>query len=170
MQPKFPLISALALLLAVATGDAVAQQAPPPPPPPSTMQPAPPPGDRLQVMDRHDHGHAMGRHGFDGPGAEVIADLRGLERLYVQAGRARELPALYNDVLAKSQDPRVRNYAYHQLARAQAQPANVDAAIATLRKSLAENLANEAKQHARMEKMRDAWQQKHAMSAAPATH
>lgn len=170
MQRKVPLIFALALLLAAAGSLALAQNAPPPPGPSSSMQPATPHGGRFHGMGWHDHGHAMGRHGFDGPGGEVIADLRGLERLYIQAGRAKELPALYNEVLAKSQDPRVRNYAYQHLARAQAQPTNVDAAIATLRKSLDENLANEAKQHARMEKMRAAWQHPHPTSTAPATH
>lgn len=88
------------------------------------------------------------------PEPAVVADLRELERLYTQAGRVKELPALYNAVLAKSQDPRVRTYVYHQLARAQMAPANADQAIATLRKSLDENLAEEARRREDLEKLR----------------
>ncbi len=71
----------------------------------------------------------------------------------MRAGRSRDLPALYNEVLAKSQDPHMRDYVYRHLARAQVQPANIDAAIATMRKALNESLANDAKMHAQMEKM-----------------
>jgi predicted negative regulator of RcsB-dependent stress response len=78
------------------------------------------------------------------------------------------MASVYNDVLAKSQDPRVRDYAYKRLARLQAQPANVDQAIATLRKGLDENLANEAKMRAEREKMRAAWQQHRADKTVPA--
>jgi flagellar biosynthesis chaperone FliJ len=49
---------------------------------------------------------------------------------------------------------------YHQLARLQAAPANTDQAIATLRKSLDENLANEAKMRAQMDKLRSQWEQR----------
>jgi len=62
----------------------------------------------------------------------------------------------------------VRDYVYKRLARLQAQPANVDQAIATLRKGLDENLANEAKMRAEREKMRAAWQQRRADKTAPA--
>jgi predicted negative regulator of RcsB-dependent stress response len=92
----------------------------------------------------------------------AFADLHALERLYREAGRENQLTAVYNDVLAKSQDPRLRTYVYHQLARLQARPANVDQAIATLRKSLAENLANEAKMRAGHDRMRAQWQQRMA--------
>ena len=159
------LLSVLALSLACGTC-AVAQDAPPAPP---AAQPAPkaPPADgkaaphrlraapaiRLQQPDGDGPGPVRGMRmmGFESP---VIGDLRELEDLYVQAGRAKELPALYDSVLARSQDPRVRTYVYHQLARAQMAPANADQAIATLRKSLDENLANEAKRRDEMEKMR----------------
>lgn len=100
-----------------------------------------------------------------GPGMGAMADLHALERLYRQAGREKELAGIYDDVLAKSQDPRLRTYAYHRLARLQAQPANVDQAIATLRKSLSENLANEAKMRAERERMRAQWQQRNAVPA-----
>lgn len=96
----------------------------------------------------------------------VIGDLRGLERLYMEAGRSKDLTAVYNDVLARSQDPRVRNYVYHRLARLQARPANVDQAIATLRKSLDENLANAAKMRNEREQMRSNRQQRQGAGAS----
>jgi hypothetical protein len=139
---------ALALLLAAPL--ALSQQA-------SPAQPAP--VAKTQPMPRHAGApvdHAMHRrfmeygHGMGG----AMADVRSLERLYRQAGREGEMTAIYQDVLAKSQDPRLRTYAYHQLARLQARPANIDQAAATLRKSLTENLANEAKMRAERERMR----------------
>lgn len=160
MQRKTLLASTLALLLAGSASLAMAQNDGPMPPPPSAGAPHGP-GMKGPGGDHGDH------HGPGGPGdmhgpedMGVISDLHDLEHLYIMSGRAKELPALYNEVLSKSQDPRVRDFAYHQLARAQAQPTNVDASIATLRKSLDENLANEAKHHAEMEKMRAHWQQK----------
>lgn len=157
------LLTALALSLACGTY-AIAQDAPPAP----ATQPAPkaPLADGKGAPNRL---HATTAIHLAPPGGEgphftrgmrmdfespVIGDLRELEDLYVQAGRAKELPALYDSVLARSQDPRVRTYVYHQLARAQMAPANADQAIATLRKSLDENLTNEAKRRDDMEKMR----------------
>ncbi|HEX7112156.1 MAG TPA: hypothetical protein VF216_06915, partial [Mizugakiibacter sp.] len=55
--------------------------------------------------------------------------------------RAKDLPALYKDVLAKTRNPIVRTYAYRHLAHAQLKPANLDQAIATLKQSLDEDLA-----------------------------
>lgn len=124
------LVPALALLLASPL--AVSQDAPPAPAQMHTL-PAPdhaPMHHRMHRM-RMEHGRDMG----------AMADLHALERLYRHAGREKEMSGVYNEVLAKSQDPRLRTYAYHRLARLQAQPANVDQAIATLRKSLSENLA-----------------------------
>lgn len=113
--------------------------------------------DMRGMRDMH-HDHDVG----------VIGDLHSLEHLYRQNGRSKEMVAVYQNVLAKSQDPRVRDYAYHHLARLQAQPADVDQAIATLKKGLDENLANEAKLRAEREQMRAAWQAHHAKSAAAA--
>lgn len=154
-----------ALALSIACGAyAVAQDAPPAP---VAVQPPPkaPPADGKGVpphphadggpgMHRPDGDGAMRHMGMMGFESPVIGDLRELEDLYVQSGRAKELPALYNNVLARSQDPRVRTYVYHQLARAQTAPASVDQAIATLRKSLDENLTEEARRHDEMERMR----------------
>ncbi|HEY1588997.1 MAG TPA: hypothetical protein VGG00_04605 [Rhodanobacter sp.] len=154
------LASSLAVLMAGSTSLVIAQDAPPPAAGPSTTMHAH--GDR--------RGPGMHARGFGDQHGGVIGDLRGLEHLYMQAGRSKDLAALYNDVLAKSQDPRVRDYVYQHLARLQARPTNVDQAIATLRKGLDESLANEAKMRAEHDKMRAAWQQ-HAgtpMSPAPA--
>lgn len=160
MQRNTLLASVLAVLMAGSTSLVIAQDAPPPPAtgPSGTMHaPAKPHGDRRD----------SGMHQrFDDRQGGVIGDLRGLERLYMQAGRSKDLAALYNDVLAKSQDPRVRDYVYQHLARLQARPTNVDQAIATLRKGLDENLANEAKMRAEHDKMRAAWQQ-HADAPMP---
>lgn len=114
---------------------------------------------------RHGHGdmargHQNWKRGGDRERGGVIGDLRGLERLYLQAGRSKELVGVYNDVLARSQEPHARDYVYHRLARLQAQPANVDQAIATLRKGLDESLANEAKQRTQREQMRSQWEQR----------
>jgi hypothetical protein len=167
MHRKTLLASTLALMIAGSATFVMAQNTPPPAPPAKT-------GKSMHVLPG-DHGDAMRMHmrshGFDrghGRGHDgVIGDLHALERLYTQAGRGKEMAAVYNDVLAKSQDPQVRDYVYQRLARLQAQPANVDQAIATLRKGLDENLANEAKMRAEHEKMRAAWQQR-AGQAAPA--
>lgn len=166
MQRTTLLASAFALMVAGAASMAVAQDAP-------SAPPAKGPAGKTAPM-AHDampgpmggpgvggFGHpGFGRPGMAGPESPVIGDLAALERLYRESGRGKELPALYNDVLSKSQDPRVRTYVYHQLARLQAAPANPDQAIATLRKSLDENLANAAKMRADMEKMRSEWEQR----------
>ena len=82
------------------------------------------------------------------------------------SGRSKELPALYNDVLAKSQNPMVRDYVYRHLARAQMQPQNPDAAIATMRKSLDENLAQDQKRHQEMEQFKARMAQRMADKSA----
>lgn len=162
MHRKTLLASTLALLIAGSASFAMAQTAPPPPPAAHTMA-----GKDMRPA-HGDRGHGMRQDHADRQHGGVIGDLRELERLYMQSGRSKEMTAVYNEVLAKSQDPRVRDYVYHRLARLQAQPANVDQAIATLRKGLDENLANEAKMQAEREKMRANWQQRADKSAPPA--
>lgn len=165
MASRILLAPALALLLASPL--AVSQDASPAP---SAAQartlPAPAPAPMGEAMHRMhmEHGPDMGErmHGMrmpHGPGMGAMTDLHALERLYRRAGREKDLAGIYNEVLAKSQDPHLRTYAYHRLARLQAQPASFDQAIATLRKSLSENLANEAKMRAERERMRAQWQQ-----------
>ncbi|SFS06267.1 hypothetical protein SAMN05216570_2119 [Dyella sp. OK004] len=171
MSRKTLLASTLALLLVGTSALVTAQDAAPATPatPQAAAKPAPPAGAkpaRMLRIERHERGPDNGGPGFGdrgfGPESPVISDLHALERLYMTQGRIKELPALYNAVLAKSQDPRVRTYVYHQLARTQMVPANADQAIATLRKSLDENLANEAKRREDMDKMRAAWEQHRA--------
>lgn len=170
MHRKTLLASMLTVLMAGTASFAIAQNA-------TTSTPATATATQNTAGNRHgamrDHGmhrHGMQRHGFDNQRGGVIGDLRQLERLYMESGRSKELTALYNDVLAKSQNPRVRNYVYHHLARLQARPANVDQAIATLRKGLDESLANDAKMQAAKESMRAEWQSRHAQGATtPAT-
>ena len=162
MQRKTFLASAVSLILAGSAAFAFAQDA-------SPKAPAAPAAQSTQARDhqgmkwnRGEHG-GWGHHGRGGMrNAGVIGDIRALERVYVMNGRAKELPALYNEVLAKSQNPMVRDYAYRHLARAQMQPQNVDAAIATLRKSLDESLAQDQKRHEEMQAFKQRMQQRAA--------
>ena len=75
-----------------------------------------------------------------GPGFAVVNDLEHLQRLYDMSGRDAEMNAVYHDVLSKTHDPALRHYVYVALARNQLNPANVDLAIGTIRKSLDEDL------------------------------
>ncbi|HWU77990.1 MAG TPA: hypothetical protein VN043_15945 [Rhodanobacter sp.] len=150
------LASTLVLMLAGSASLVMAQDTPPPPPPAPAAHAMHAQGSR--------HAPDMWRRDSHGQRGGVIGDLRALDRLYMMSGRSKDMAAVYNDVLAKSQDPRVRDYTYHQLARLQARPTNLDQAIATLRKGLDESLASEAKMHAEREKMRDAWKQHHDSS------
>lgn len=183
MQRKTLIASAASLLLAGSAAFAFAQDAAPQAPSAPAARSASagastgqgPTSGHGGQWGRDDHQGRDGEHGRGewarhGRGKEqggVIGDLHSLERLYVLTGRSKELPALYNEVLAKSQNPRVRDYAYRHLARAQMQPTNVDAAISTLRKSLDENLAQDQKRHQEMEAFRARMQQRAA--AAPAS-
>lgn len=170
------LASTLALLLAGAASFAIAQDAAPAPRTTAAANPSSPsaassarPMHQMTKDRGHHESHDRGMRGGGMMHGEMgaFSDLRSIERLYQQAGRGKEMAAVYNDVLAKSQNPMLRTYVYHQLARLQAQPANVDQAIGTLRKSLDENLANEAKHRAEHAQMRAQWQQRQA-AAAPA--
>lgn len=167
------LASTLALLLAGSATFAIAQDAGKPAQGDTTSQAATLQGVHHRDGDRQHERHGHGMHGDRMRGGEMgaemgaFSDLRSLERLYQQAGRSKDLTSVYNDVLAKSQDPMLRTYVYHRLAGLQSQPANVDQAIGTLRKSLDENLANEAKRRAEHEQMRSQWQQR-AAAKAPA--
>lgn len=147
MNRKF-LLAGVATLLIAGTGTfALAQTSTTPAAAPATTaQPAAKPGMPMHGKfmkhgNRHGFMHHRGMRGHQfGPAGAVIADLRHMERLYTEAGKSSELPALYNDVLGRTQDPHVRNYVYARLARAQLRPSDTNAAIGTLRKSLDENL------------------------------
>ena len=75
-----------------------------------------------------------------GPVQSTIRDLRALDRLYLVDGRAKDIEGLYRDVLTRTQNPAVRQFAYGRIARNELRPANTGEAIATLRQSLDENL------------------------------
>ncbi|MBC8750333.1 MULTISPECIES: hypothetical protein [Paraburkholderia] len=84
------------------------------------------------------HGPMMGH---PSPAFAVVNDLEQLRRLYALNGHEGEIVAVYHDVLNKTQDPMLRHYVYDSLAREQLKPVNPEQAIATLRTSLAEDLA-----------------------------
>ena len=52
------------------------------------------------------------------PALSVIANLRGLERVYLRSNRAGEIPALYRDLLKRTDNLTVRNFASFRLATA----------------------------------------------------
>ncbi|MHB8309242.1 MAG: hypothetical protein ACYDCY_02290 [Metallibacterium sp.] len=91
-------------------------------------------------------GHGAWGHGKHGHGCGMQArfaamrDMRVLQHLYLAQGRRGDAEAMYHDVLAHTQNPGLRNFAYGQLARLQMMPTDTGAAIATLRKALNENL------------------------------
>jgi len=120
------LTAALAALLTAAAASAIAQDAPPPPSAEGHGR-MPPHGDAF--LPPHD------------PGFAVVNDLEQLRRLYAMTGREGEIIAVYHDVLNQTQDPMLRHFVYDSLAREQLKPANPDQAIATLRTSLAEDIA-----------------------------
>lgn len=142
------LLAGVATLLIAGTGTfALAQSSTTPAAAPTaTAQPAAKPGMPMHGKfmnhgNRHGSMHHRGMRGHRfGPAGAVISDLRHMERLYTEAGKSSQLPALYNDVLGRTQDQHVRNYVYSRLARAQLRPSDTSAAIGTLRKSLDENL------------------------------
>ena len=168
MHRKTLLATTLAVLMAGSSALVMAQDTPPPAAA-GAMHGNGMMGPAAQHGERHgpkDH-RGMWQHGGRDEHGGVASYLRGLERLYMMSGRSKDMAAVYNDVLAKSQDPRIRDYAYQHLARLQARPSNVDQAIATMRKGLDESLANEARMRAEREKMRNAWKQHHDDAAKP---
>jgi hypothetical protein len=74
------------------------------------------------------------------PVFQTVRNLHELERLYLIDGRAQEIPALYRDVLDRTENPVVRQFAYQRIARNELKPGDVDKSIATLRQSLDESL------------------------------
>ena len=64
-----------------------------------------------------------------------------LERLYLLDGRAKDVPALYQDLLSRTQNADLRSFAYARIARQQARPTNPSQVIATVKQALDENLS-----------------------------
>jgi hypothetical protein len=127
--------AALAALLTVSATAALAEE---PSPPPAMFTPA---HGKTERGDGPPHGPMGSMMGPIGPGFAVINDLEQLRRLYAMTGREADIIAVYHEVLNKTQDPMLRHFVYDSLAREQLKPANPDQAIATLRTSLAEDLA-----------------------------
>lgn len=99
--------------------------------------PGPPPG---RPMFAHPGLGPDGPPGPASPALQVIRSAVEIERLYREQGRAADVAALYQDILAKTQDPVVRSFAFGALARTELRPADAGKAIATLRRSLDESL------------------------------
>ena len=129
MHHKTLLATAAAVLLAGTSMFAVAQDAAQAPQKPAmSQQHASKDGAKgHEGHGRFGQGHGMGRGMHRSP---VISDLRSLERFYMIEGKAKELPALYNDVLAKTKNPMVRDYVYHRLARIQITAGDTAGALA----------------------------------------
>jgi len=98
-------------------------------------------GGGERALARHMDGRRGGGHPVAPEVRASVRDLRSLDRLYYVSGRGKELPALYQDLLGKTQNPQLRNYLSLRLARLQSAPAGTDAAITTLRRSLDENIS-----------------------------
>jgi hypothetical protein len=137
------------LLIAPALGLAAFSAAAigPSPHPADGPNPPPPPFEGVGIPGMRPAGGGPGDHRFGGPGldhpgpgGEVIHTAMEIEQLYRQEGKPREVIGLYQELLNKTQDPMVRNFAYNALAKAQSAPADPDKAIATLHQSLEENL------------------------------
>lgn len=153
MKRTFLLTAIAATLLAGSGSLVLAQEAGkttvPEAMPSAQAMPGHPQGHLMGMTGMHHGEHARGEgmhHGMHGrhhggPAAAVIQDLHQIARLYIMEGKARELPGFYKGVLARTRDPMVRNDIYRSLARAQMMPRDPEAAIATLRTRLDENLA-----------------------------
>ncbi len=88
------------------------------------------------------HGPHPGDHPEGPPEAHAaIETIDEIEGLYLDTGRANELPAFYRATLTKTHDPMLRNLLLHRLADTQLKPAHADEAIATLGSALDETLA-----------------------------
>ena len=156
-------IAALVLLVMIALATAVAFAATNPPPPPANQSQLEPPDDEADWRDgpgrdgrdegpgrgwRYDgqgpHRHGHGRMGerrmafraANNPSASVLRDVAGLERMYRRSGREKEIPGLWRDVLARTNDPVVRHMAGGRLARLEWRAGNKDAAIEQMKKNL----------------------------------
>jgi hypothetical protein len=75
----------------------------------------------------------------DDPAVAVIVNLRAIERVYRQEGRAAEVPAFYRAQLERTQDPLVRNFVNYRLARLELREDDAKAALEALTRNLDEN-------------------------------
>lgn len=75
------------------------------------------------------------------PALAAIADLLALERLYRAQRNPDAIRQLYTDVLGRSADPRVQNFAQRRLARLEYRQGDPQAAERLLKENLERNLA-----------------------------
>ncbi len=107
-----------------------------------------PTGSTAQMTNDSAQGRAGHRKGRgerlvalkNSPVFQTMRNLRELERLYLIGGRAQDVPALYREVLTKTDNPAVRHFAYNRIARNELKPGDVGQAIAALRQGLDESL------------------------------
>lgn len=142
MTRRIPALLSLALLCASGAGTVLAAVNPVEHLPSAANEQASTPGPQWN----DDRGGRFGRRGHardrsnDDPVRVAARQLRLLERLYRVNGRGSEIPALYQDVLAHTQNPMLRTFAYGRLARSELRPAHPEQAIESLRKSVDESL------------------------------
>jgi hypothetical protein len=140
MKRRYVAIALVAGLLTASPTLTWAQSTPKNAAPPMQRMAMKGPGARPAGMFGRDHWQGMRSRREAGPVGAVIGTLRRIERLYRMQGKTRQIQALYESVLKRTQNPMVRRYAYEHLARAQLKPTGTDQAVATLRKSLDESL------------------------------
>lgn len=76
------------------------------------------------------------------PALAAIRQMRLMERIYLRQNQPEQAQRMYRDVLARTQDPMIRNVVTARLARlAVWQPRNLDGALVELKRGLDENLA-----------------------------
>ena len=76
------------------------------------------------------------------PTRVAMAQMRWIERIYLKRNQPDAAQAMYRDVLKRTNDPTLRNFANARLARVAAwQPRDLDAALVELKRGLDESLA-----------------------------
>jgi len=98
------------------------------------------PADAKPRHARHGIDRAMLRNATPGE-REVLRDLRRIEILYLREGLAKELPAVYQDVRAKTRNATVLAVANARLRRLQAPKPGAAETIAKVRQKLDGDLA-----------------------------
>ena len=74
------------------------------------------------------------------PQLSTIRDLRALEGAYRHSGREKDVASIYTDVLKRTSDPVVRDFANHRLARIAMRAGDTKGAIDRLNNSLDDDL------------------------------
>lgn len=74
------------------------------------------------------------------PALATIRDLRAIEGVYRRSGRDKDVPGFYNDVLKRTDNALVRDFATHRLARIAMRSGDTKGALEQLQRSLDEDL------------------------------